>query len=205
MNSISRTAVIVLAFAAPFGVHAAQPAHGDRSGKAVVDAVCSKCHATGARGAPRIGDAAAWRERSNRGLSSLTQSAIKGVRNMPAHGGSADVSDLELARAITYMVNRSGAKWTEPTDKSIAAERTGRQVVESRCANCHETGKGGAPRIGDRDAWIARLRLGLDATVRSAIHGHGGMPARGGVADLTDNEIRSAVVYMFNPDPPARK
>jgi len=34
--------------------------------------------------------------------------------------------------------------------------------------------------------------------VRSAIHGHGPMPARGGLADLTDAEIRGAIVYMFS-------
>ena len=33
---------------------------------------------------------------------------------------------------------------------------------------------------------------------QSAIKGHGGMPARGGMADLTDAEVRSAVTYMFN-------
>jgi len=56
----------------------------------------------------------------------------------------------------------------------------------------------GAPRIGDRNAWVARLKQGLDLLVRSAINGHGPMPPRGGMADLTDSEIRGAIVYMFN-------
>ena len=34
--------------------------------------------------------------------------------------------------------------------------------------------------------------------MRSAIKGHGGMPARGGQADLTDTELRAAIVYMIN-------
>jgi cytochrome c5 len=41
--------------------------------------------------------------------------------------------------------------------------------------------------------------LAHDGTVRSAIHGHGNMPARGGMADLTDPEVRAAILYMFNP------
>jgi cytochrome c5 len=57
-------------------------------------------------------------------------------------------------------------------------ERTGEQVVKAQCAKCHEQGLKGAPKIGDRQAWAPRMKLGLDATVRSAIKGHGGMPAR---------------------------
>jgi cytochrome c5 len=55
----------------------------------------------------------------------------------------------------------------------------------------------GAPRIGDKDAWIQRAKLGFDSVVRSAINGHGAMPARGGMANLTDPEMRAAVTYMF--------
>jgi cytochrome c5 len=117
---------------------------------------------------------------------------------MPAHGGNRNLTDLEIRRAITYMVNQSGGKWVEPISrKSPPAERTGEQVVKAQCIKCHQDGKGGAPRIGDRDAWIPRLKDGLDATVRSAIKGHGGMPARGGLADLTDTELRSAILYLF--------
>jgi cytochrome c5 len=63
---------------------------------------------------------------------------------------------------------------------------------------CHGTGVGGAPKIGDRAAWTQRVKQGLDVVVRSAIHGHGAMPPRGGMADLTDAEMRSAIVYMFS-------
>jgi hypothetical protein len=68
-----------------------------------------------------------------------------------------------------------------------------------QCVKCHQTGVSGAPKIGDRDAWIPRLKQGLDLLVRSAINGHGPMPPRGGMNDLTDSEIRGAIVYMFNP------
>ena len=87
------------------------------------------------------------------------------------------------------------------------AERTGKQVVESLCISCHGTGAGGAPKIGDkkawsaradREAWLPRVKVGFDTVVASAIHGHGAMPPRGGMADLTDPEIRSAIVYMIN-------
>ncbi len=78
-------------------------------------------------------------------------------------------------------------------------ERSGRQVVEEQCVKCHQAGVNGAPKMGDRDAWIPRMKQGLDALVRAAIRGHGGMPARGGRADLTDGEFRAAILHMFNP------
>ena len=161
--------------------------------------LCVSCHGTGASGAPKIGDSNAWAKRASQGLTSLTQNALKGIRQMPAHGGNLSLTDSEIERAITYMVNQSGGHWVDPVSRaSPSAERSGEQVVRAQCAKCHETGVGGAPRIGDRAAWMPRLKLGLDSLIRSAINGHGGMPPRGGAADLTDPEIRSAVVYMFN-------
>ena len=179
--------------------------HG-ASGKEIVEKVCAACHATGAQGAPRIGDKQAWGRRSEQGLTALTKNALNGIRKMPPHGGQRSLSDLDIRRAITYMVNESGGAWIEPVDKAAKpGERTGEQVVRAQCSKCHQTGAGGAPKIGDRDAWIPRMNQGLDAVVRSAINGHGGMPARGGLANLTDTEIRNAVIYMFNPSAPAAK
>jgi cytochrome c5 len=172
---------------------------GGRSGKDVVDTLCISCHGSGAGGAPKIGDNKAWAKRASLGLTSLTQHALTGIRQMPPHGGNPSLTDSEIERAITYMVNQSGGRWAEPLNRaSPAAERSGEQVVNAQCAKCHESGVGGAPKIGDRPAWLPRMKLGLDTLIRSAINGHGGMPPRGGAADLTDPEIRSAVVYMFN-------
>ena len=171
----------------------------DRSGKEVVDTVCATCHAKGTDGAPRIGDKQAWAAREARGIDSLTKNALNGIRKMPAHGGNAKLSDFEIQRAITYMVNQSGGNWTEPTNKKTKLpNRTGRAIVEAHCVKCHKTGVDGAPKIGDRAAWIPRGANGFDALVRSAINGHGGMPPRGGAAGYTDAELREAVVYMFN-------
>lgn len=179
----------------------------ERQGKEVVDAVCASCHASGAtkvdanvaKDAPKIGDAAAWAKRASQGLTSLTEHAIKGIRNMPAHGGSAGTSDVEIERAITYMVNQSGGHWIEPVGGAAPAVlRSSEQIVRTQCSKCHEPGLDGAPKIGDRAAWIPRLKNGMETLVASAIHGHGAMPARGGLPDLNDAEIRGAIGYMFN-------
>jgi cytochrome c5 len=182
----------------PLAAQDAKAQGDERSGKEVVEATCARCHASGAQGAPKIGDKQAWGTRAAKGLSSLTQSALKGIRQMPPHGANMVLTDTEIKRAITYMVNQSGGHWIEPASRTKApAERTGEQIVQARCSKCHEKGLNGAPKIGDHDAWIPRLKDGLDPVVRSAINGHGGMPARGGLANLTDAELRNAVVYMF--------
>jgi cytochrome c5 len=77
-------------------------------------------------------------------------------------------------------------------------EHTGQQVVAEACGACHDTGAGGAPKVGDWTAWKPRIEKGLNTLYESAITGHGGMPARGGMAKLTDAEIKRAIEYMFN-------
>jgi cytochrome c5 len=200
-------AMLALAVAASAPIHHAKAQSKERSGKQVVDAVCASCHRSGAHGAPKIGDREAWAKLASQGLSSLTQSALKGIRQMPPHGGNPELTDTEIARAITYMVNRSGGHWAEPVSKTAAApERSGERIVKTQCAKCHGSGVGGAPKIGDREAWAARVKPGVDVMVRSAINGHGGMPARGGMANLTDPEIRDAVIYMVTRSiAPAKK
>src|SRR5262245_15449264 len=68
----------------------------EKTGKEVVDSACIACHGTGVNGAPKIGDSKAWSKRASQGLSSLTQNALKGIRQMPAHGGNPGLSDFEI-------------------------------------------------------------------------------------------------------------
>jgi len=191
-------AVVVILALTMISKHASAQ-NSERSGKEVVEATCASCHATGEHGAPKIGDKQAWSKRAAKGFAGLTQSALKGIRQMPPHGANFKLTDTEIKRAIAYMVDQSGGHWIEPVSKTkLPAERTGQKIVQAQCSKCHEKGKNGAPKIGDRDAWIPRLKDGLDPLVRSAINGHGAMPARGGLADLTDAELRNAITYMFN-------
>ena len=92
----------------------------EKSGKEVVEAVCGACHTSGALGAPKIGDKAGWSSHIVHGLEHLTQNAIKGVKQMPARGGNPDLTDTEIARAIVFMANQSGASFKEPAAKAAA-------------------------------------------------------------------------------------
>jgi cytochrome c5 len=189
---------IIATLAVPLLFSATLSWGADRSGKEVVNSVCINCHGSGKVGAPKIGDRNAWDKRTAQGLTNLTQHALTGIRKMPAHGGNPELSNLEIERAVTYMVNQTGKSWVEPVGQMAAGPRTGEQIVQAKCVECHGEGKFGAPRIGDQQAWIGRVSRGLDKVVSTAIHGHGAMPPRGGMGDLTDPEIRAAVIYMFN-------
>ncbi len=80
---------------------------GPRSGSEVYDAVCMACHSTGAAGAPKIGDTAAWAPRIDKGLETLVSHAINGFNAMPAKGGCANCPDEEIQAAVEYMVEES--------------------------------------------------------------------------------------------------
>ena len=152
----------------------------EKSGKEIVEAVCSACHATGALNAPKIGDKAAWGKLIAEGLPSLTKTAIKGERNMPPRGGNPDLTDSEIARAVAYMANQAGANFQPPATKSApaaaapapaappttmaasptpaaAAPNKGKAIYDSTCVVCHGAGIAGAPKAGDKAAWAPRL------------------------------------------------
>lgn len=85
-----------------------------QAGDAVYNTTCAACHGTGAAGAPKMGDAGAWGARLAQGYDTLVQHAVNGIRAMPAKGGNTALSDLEVARAVVFMANQSGAKFQEP-------------------------------------------------------------------------------------------
>ncbi|PKO84469.1 MAG: cytochrome c5 family protein [Betaproteobacteria bacterium HGW-Betaproteobacteria-11] len=89
---------------------------GDRTGEQIYQAACQACHATGAAGAPKLGDKAAWAPRLGQGLAGLLKSVANGKNAMPPKGGS-DANETELARATVFMANQSGGKLKEPAAK----------------------------------------------------------------------------------------
>ena len=196
MQSLPRLNKIIAAVSLiTLSVAASSVLAAEKTGREVVEQVCAGCHTSGKDGAPKIGDVAAWTQRSKNGLSKLTESAIGGIGKMPAHGGQPSLSDLEISRAIAFMVSFGHA--VDPSKPySSPSTITGEQLVQSHCITCHGTGKDGAPRIDDFNAWKPRLQNGVDGLVRSAIGGHKAMPARAGMAKLSDTDLRNAVTYL---------
>lgn len=91
-----------------------------RTGEQVYLAVCTACHAAGAAGAPKTGDAGAWAPRLAQGYEVLLTSVLKGKGAMGAQSGG-DFSDYELARAVVYLANKGGGSLAEPKAPAAAA------------------------------------------------------------------------------------
>jgi cytochrome c5 len=191
---IQPVAKVKLAPAASGGAQAS----GNRSGEELYKAVCGACHDTGVAGSPKTGDKAAWAPRIGVGLDILVKTAKAGKNAMPPKGGS-DATDEELARAIVYMTGKSGANFKEPTagGKPAASDKNPEEIAKATCFKCHETGDKGAPKLSDKAAWSQRASKGLDAVTKTVIRGHGNMPARGGLAELTDNELKAVIAFLL--------
>ena len=84
-----------------------------KTGEQVFNAQCAACHTTGAAGAPKLGDTAAWAPRVSTGYEALLNSALHGKGNMGAQGGG-DFTDFEIGRAVVYMANKGGGNLKEP-------------------------------------------------------------------------------------------
>jgi len=82
----------------------------------------------------------------------------------------------------------------------VAENSVGKKVYGVTCAMCHAAGVAGAPKPGDKPDWAPRIAQGNDTMYRHAIDGYTGakgmMPARGGSANLTDDEVKAAVDHM---------
>lgn len=95
----------------------ASGAHVEKSGEEIVKGVCIACHGVGALGAPKIGNAGDWGPRIAQGYETLVKHATEGIRSMPARGGNAELTDYEVADAVAYMANQSGAKFDSASFK----------------------------------------------------------------------------------------
>lgn len=90
-----------------------------RAGADIYTAQCAACHASGAAGAPKFGDAGAWADRIKTGYEALLKAALNGKGAMPKQGGG-DADDLEIGRAVVHMANAAGAKFEEPKAPAAA-------------------------------------------------------------------------------------
>jgi cytochrome c5 len=185
-------------------------------GKAAYGKICFACHDAGIGGAPKLGDAAAWAGRTEKGAGMLSSNAITGFTGetgiMPAKGGLNSLSDDEVTAAVDYMlvaigIGDAAATTTtqEPTPGlavAPVADGRGKEVYDGACFICHATGVAGAPKIGDSNDWNARATQGIETLYTHAVKGFMGetglMPPKGGRMDYSDEDVKAAVDYMID-------
>jgi cytochrome c5 len=91
---------------------AAQVAYGGTTdGKDIFGHLCTTCHSTGAAGAPKITDKAAWAPRVAEGLATLIKHAEDGYtgpdgNHMPARGGNPALTDAQVEATVKWMVSQ---------------------------------------------------------------------------------------------------
>jgi len=101
-----------------------------------------------------------------------------------------------LAVTGTASDNSGDSAATDAAATDAGASKSGKDLYTA-CAACHDAGVLNAPKLGDKAGWSARLDKGVDALYASAINGIGGMPAKGGRADYSDDDIKIVVDYML--------
>jgi cytochrome c5 len=105
---------------------------------------------------------------------------------------------LWLCIAPTVALGDNGAGDNGPA--AVTDLKTGQEVYVAVCSSCHDEGLAGAPKIGDKAAWAARLSEGMGLLYLHSLKGYHGkagvMPARGGRADLSVELVKKSVDYM---------
>ena len=140
-------------------------------------------------------------------LFSLTQPAPGSYGSLTRGGDSPENVDARIAKVGALNLAGQAATQTASAEAAAApaeaaapapaAAATGEvpALYKKSCAMCHGTGAGGAPKVGDKDAWAPRIATGMDELMKVAINGRGGMPARGGTK-ASDDELKTVVEYM---------
>ena len=96
-------------------------------------------------------------------------------------------------------------------DGISVGERQGDQIFNKICIQCHAADSivPNAPKFENKGDWAPRIAQGFDTLFQHALNGFNAMPAKGGAADLTDQELKRVITYMANkaggtfPDPDA--
>lgn len=84
---------------------------------------------------------------------------------------------------------------------TASAQQFEKQAYDKACASCHNSGVGGAPKLGDPNDWRAPVAAGMARLYKSALEGTPkGMPAKGGVEgrNFTNSEIQAVVDFMVD-------
>ncbi|SMF01385.1 c-type cytochrome [Pseudogulbenkiania subflava] len=113
--------------------------------------------------------------------------------------GKKEAATEGAAQAAATPAAAPAATTTAAADPALKA---GEDVFKKTCVMCHQTGAAGAPMLGNKGDWQARVAQGKDTLYKHALEGFtgekGAMPARGGNSALSDADVKAAVDYMLS-------
>lgn len=169
-------------------------------GKTVYNKYCVGCHGTGAGGAPKMGDDVAWAPRIKQGIHILYNHAISGIGSMPPKGACASCSTADIQSAVEYIVSQSKGTGGTAARAAVVPPPTsltdGKRVYNEVCSTCHNSGKLGAPILGNAAAWTPIVKENMDVLFTRTIDGYKQHPPRGSCTNCSDADIIAAVKYM---------
>ena len=64
------------------------------------------------------------------------------------------------------------------------------------CALCHVRGEGGAPVLGDADAWAPRIAQGDEVLLIHTVEGLNNMPPLGYCMDCEEEDFRQIIAFL---------
>jgi len=170
-------------------------------GKQVYFSVCDICHQDGKMSAPILGNAPGWYSRlKSSGIRGLYRHVINGFNSMPIKGACVTCSENDLVSAVDYILNESLTHSELMDLKTGGATKypaDGKTVYTENCAVCHNEGKAGAPKIGDKAAWKPLIAKNMDVLIENAINGKN-HPKNAGCDQCTTNEVIEAIKYMVS-------
>lgn len=169
-------------------------------GKEVYLKSCVICHQDGKMSAPLIGNSENWYMRlKDNGLATLYRHVIDGYNSMPLKGACVTCSDNDIISAVDYVLDQSltRSQWLSlKNEKSKATpSMSDEQIYNQQCAACHNDGKNGAPKLGDKKVWAPIIEKNIDVLVRETMTGknHPSLPQ---CKKCNTNDILQAIKYM---------
>lgn len=185
----------------PLGLPGSDQQPTIKRGKQVYINACTICHQKGIMGAPLNGDGANWYRRlKHSGLTGLYRHAINGYNSMPVKGACVTCTDNDIMAATDYILNQSlsRSQWQDlATGRAAKYPSNGKDIYDENCSICHNDGKQGAPKIGDKQAWKPLIAQNMDVLVENTVNDDA-HPKNGGCKECTTGEILEAIKYMVS-------
>ena len=134
-------------------------------------------------------------------LTQLVTSGIDAGKSNPSMSSEAVARRLQPVGTVALDPNQPAQVAAAPTKPSApaaagAGSGNGKAIYDATCTVCHAAGVAGAPKTGNKEEWVPRLKSGMPALYASSMKGKNAMPPKGGNLALSDADVKAAVDYM---------